>query len=60
MAPWRLTEEHRQIRPRASELFMAKGHTRYRGLVRGADVEKVTVSGIPTRINYCVILIVDT
>jgi hypothetical protein len=39
---------------------MVKGHARYRGLVRGYDVEKVIVSGLSTRVNYCVILTVDT
>jgi hypothetical protein len=39
---------------------MAKDHARYRGLVRRPDVEKVAVSGITNRLNYCVILIVGT
>ena len=32
-----------------SDLFTAKGHTRYCGLVHG----KITESGIPNRLNYC-------
>jgi hypothetical protein len=33
---------------------MSKGHTRYCRLVRGSDVKKLTVSGIPISPKYCV------
>jgi hypothetical protein len=43
---------------RASKLFTANGHTRYCGLVRGPQVKKVTVSGTPNCLNYCVFFMV--
>jgi len=38
--------------------FMAKDQTRYCGLVRGPQMEKKAVTGIPNRLNGRVIFIV--
>jgi hypothetical protein len=46
--------------PWVSNRFIAKGHTRYCGLVREANVEKITGSATPNCLNYYVIFIVYT
>jgi hypothetical protein len=38
--------------------FLAKGRTRYCALIRGVHMEKITVSGVPNRLNYSEVSIV--
>jgi len=46
------------VQTKGLQTFYGKGHTGYCGLVGRPRVEKVTVSGIANRLNYCVIFIV--
>jgi len=39
---------------------MTKGYSPYCGLFHGPIAKKITLSGLPNHLNYCIIFIADT